>query len=277
MQLTDKSHLRAILRSLEASAKRSLGQHFLVDSDALASIITAAELTSSDTVVEVGPGLGTLTEALLTADKVITVEKDDLFAKRLTTALASPDNLELIHADVLQTNLAGTVEPGEYKVVANIPYYLTSPLIRYFLEEAPQPKLLVLLVQKEVADRLAAKPGSMSLLGISAQFYADVEIVKAVPRTSFWPVPKVDSAIVKLTHKPQAYPDESAFFRLVKAGFSSKRKTLLNTLSSGLQLSKEEAEAVLTESNVKSSARAQELAITDWISLTENFTKVHHG
>jgi 16S rRNA (adenine1518-N6/adenine1519-N6)-dimethyltransferase len=274
MQLTDKSQLQAIMRSLESSAKRSLGQNFLIDKAALDAILKAAELTKADTVVEVGPGLGTLTEALVkSVERVITVEKDDVFAERLQAALWNPENLELIHGDILKTNLADKVKPGRYKVVANIPYYLTSPLIRYFLEEAPRPQLIVLLVQKEVAERLSARPGSLSLLGVSAQFYADVEILRAVPKTSFWPAPKVDSAIIRLTPREPVYSDEKAFFGLVKAGFSSKRKTLLNTLSAGLQLTKEETTELLKETGISPAARAQELSLDQWVKLTE----AHHG
>jgi 16S rRNA (adenine1518-N6/adenine1519-N6)-dimethyltransferase len=244
--------------------KKSLGQHWLNDQLSLIAICDLAELTPQDTVLEIGPGPGSLT-ALLAArvKQVVAVELDEQLAERLT-AHPPADNVEVIRHDILRFDL--TSLPSEYKIVANIPYYLSSNLIRVLSESSNPPKLAVLLMQKEVAERITAKPGDLSLLGVSAQFYWRVQAGQIIPASLFTPPPKVNSQIVKLTRRDEIFPDvdSAVYFRIVKAGFASKRKTLLNSLSSGLRLSKEEVLEVLTKAKIEPNVRAQNLTLEDW-------------
>jgi len=240
----------------------------LHDAATLAAMCDAAEVSTDDTVLEIGPGLGTLT-ALLTgrARAVVAVEFDESLAQALPGQV-SADNLSTVHQDILRFDL--TTLPKNYKLVANIPYYLTSNLIRVISESINPPALAALLVQKEVAQRVAASPGDMSLLSVSAQFYWEVSTGREVPAALFTPPPKVDSQILIL--KKRAKPlfpgtDIQAFFQIVKAGFSSRRKTLLNSLSGGLRLSKEAAGKLLEGAGIDPQLRPQSLSLPQWHSL----------
>jgi 16S rRNA (adenine1518-N6/adenine1519-N6)-dimethyltransferase len=245
--------------------KKSLGQHWLDDVAALGAVSRAAAVSTTDTVLEIGPGLGTLTKRLVTeASRVIAVEFDPALAQSLPARVPAA-NLEVVHQDILKFDF--TVLPPDYKIVANIPYYLTSNLVRVVSETANRPAKVALLVQKEVAERLAALPGKMSLLGVSAQFYWEVKLHEVVPAELFTPPPKVDSQIVSFTRRPAplfAGVDEKQFFRIVRAGFSQKRKTLLNSLSGGLALSKDSTRMLLEAAKIAPSARAQTLSLDDW-------------
>lgn len=245
--------------------KKSLGQHWLRDDDALKSMVGAAEIKKGDTVLEVGPGLGTLTAELVkTATKVIAVEFDGLLATELPFRVPA-ENLAVVHEDILKFDLESL--PKSYKVVANIPYYLTSNLLRR-LCETPNPfSKAALLVQKEVAERVAAEAGQTSLLSISVQYYCDVELGQVVPAVLFEPSPKVDSQILKLTYRVEplfAEVDSKKFFRLVKAGFSERRKKLRSSLSGGLGITKEDAEDLLKKAKIDPNLRAQALSLDDW-------------
>ncbi|MBI4049346.1 MAG: ribosomal RNA small subunit methyltransferase A, partial [Candidatus Doudnabacteria bacterium] len=270
-RLTDLNYLKTFLKQSGLKPRHYLGQNFLVDEEVLGEILDAAELTKSDTVLEVGPGIGTLTvELVKRAGKVIAVEKDErmmgLLSRNAELVSASQKRdpefnlgLRIVNQDILKFHLDKYVS-GPYKVVANIPYYLTSHLIQYFLNQKNQPKLLVLMVQKEVAERVVAKPGELSILGISVQFFADAEIAAVVPKESFWPVPKVDSAILRIEPKDK-YPeitDYKLFFSTVKKAFAGKRKQLKNTLGN-IQ--------VLRQAGIDPMARPQDLSIDDWIRL----------
>ena len=248
--------------------KKSLGQHWLHDELSLEAMLGSAYVGAGDTVLEVGPGLGTLTEKLAeAADQVIAVEFDERLARELPS-LVTADNLTVVQQDILSFDL--TKLPKGYKVVANIPYYLTSNLVRVLSESANPPACAVLLVQKEVAQRLAAKPGDLSILGVTAQFYWRVSLGMLVPAELFTPPPKVDSQIVILAgRKASLYPevDPKALFRIVKAGFSEKRKTVRNSLSGGLQLSKEQTEALLHKAGIAPNLRAQNLTLDQWHAL----------
>lgn len=251
--------------------KKTLGQHWLFDSTTLAQIVEAAELTDQDTVLEVGPGLGTLTELLVKKAKlVVAVEKDEELAGKLKNNQTAT-NLTVVPADILEFNL--TTLPKGYKVVANIPYYLTSKLIRNLLESANPPSMMVLLVQKEVAERIVAQPPQMSILAFSVQYYAQAQIVAPVAKELFTPPPKVDSAIIKISRRPKPAfdADIKKLFRIVKAGFSSKRKQLRNSLAAGLQLEPAEAEKRLVKIGVSSQARAQELNLSQWQAMYQVF------
>lgn len=249
--------------------KKSLGQHWLTDRMVLGAIADAAEIAPSDTVLEIGPGLGTLTSELLRrAEKVIAVELDDDLAAKLPGQFPGK-NLEVVHQDILTFDL--TRLPENYVVVANVPYYITSKIVQLLLSSSNRPRTIVLLVQKEVAERLAAQAGDMSILAISAQVYAEVSLGDVVPAEFFTPPPKVDSQVVILhTHDEPLVPklDEPLFFRLVKAGFSAKRKKLRSSLSGGLNRSKTEIETMLREAGINPDARAESLSIEDWLRLT---------
>ena len=225
----------------------------------------AAEVGADDTVLEIGPGLGTLTELLVKrAEKVVAVEFDEQLAHDLP-ARVTAKNLEVVQGDILKFDLGSL--PAGYKVVANIPYYLTSNLLRVLSESANPSVRATLLVQKEVAERVAASPGAMSLLSVSAQFYWEVSLGRVVPAGLFVPPPKVDSQILIMEHRAQPlFPDVDAkqFFRLVKAGYAGRRKTLLNSLSAGLQLEKPAVRELLERAKIQPTLRAQNLSLKRW-------------
>lgn len=249
-------------------AKKSLGQHWLYDETSLLAMCEAAELENTDTVLEIGPGLGTLTELLIEgARQVVAVEFDEKLAAELPGRLGA-DNLEIVSQDILSFDF--TSLPAGYKVVANIPYYLTSNLIRVLSETANPPAVAALLVQKEVAQRAAAAPGQMSILSVTAQFYWEVSLGQEVRAHLFTPPPKVDSQILVLHRRPMPlFPDADpkTFFRLVKAGFAQRRKTLLNSLSAGLSLSRETTQELLTKAAIDPERRAQTLSLSEWHTL----------
>lgn len=254
--------------------KKSLGQHWLFDSTSLEAMAEAAEVTPGDTVLEVGPGLGTLTEVLLANGAFVTaVEFDKDLYQKLESEVGQfstedKTRLQVVNEDILKFDLSQLSK--DYKVCANIPYYLTSNLIRRMLESNNPPSVMALLIQKEVAERIAAKPGEMSILAVATQFYAEVELRELVPAELFTPPPKVDSQIIKIKRREQPlFPDvkNKEFFRLVRAGFSEKRKKLRSSLSGGLQISKTEADELLEKAGVSLDARAQELTLDEWYSL----------
>jgi len=254
----------------EPITKKSLGQHWLHDSDTLEAIAASAKITDQDTVLEIGPGLGTLTKLLVQqAQNVVAVEFDEALARDLPRRVAA-SNLEVVSQDILQLDF--TQLPPDYKIVANIPYYLTSNLIRIISETTNPPSTAVLLIQKEVAERAAAEPGAMSLLSVTAQYYWEVSLGQVVPAELFTPPPKVDSQILILERRAEPLfedLDAQQFFRLVKAGFSQKRKTLLNSLSGGLQLEKPKVKAICEAADIDSGRRAQTLSLDDWYALYE--------
>ena len=254
-------------------AKKSLGQHWLEDNSSLDSIVEFSGVQTGDNVLEIGPGKGSLTKKLLSAGaKVIAVEKDERLAGKLSSELNG--HLEIYADDILKFDLAKL--PRNYKVVANIPYYLTSKLIRYLAESDNPPGEITLLVQKEVAERICAPPGSMSLLSVSAQLYYDCNPGSIIPAKLFTPPPKVDSRLVNMRRKSvQIHQniDVKQFFRVVKAGFSSRRKTLLNSLSGGLILDKNLIEKRLKATGLNPSRRPQELSVADWLKLSQNLTR----
>jgi 16S rRNA (adenine1518-N6/adenine1519-N6)-dimethyltransferase len=253
-----------------AGPKKSLGQHWLRDRDTLSYIVDMADLSADDTVLEIGPGLGTLTSELLRrCKKVVAVEFDEDLARKLPAQFPGK-NLEVVHSDILKFDLNQL--PAGYKVVANVPYYITSKIVQLLMTAENKPSRTVLLVQKEVAERLAAKPGDMSILAISAQVYAEVILGDTVPAALFTPPPKVDSAVVILKTRPQSLlgeVGEKEFFRVVKAGFSAKRKKIRSSLAAGLAISKQDAEGLLREANISADVRAEMLALEEWRELAK--------
>ncbi len=254
--------------SKEPIPKKSLGQHWLEDETSLWAMIDYSGVTGDDTVLEVGPGLGPLTKLLVDeAEQVIAVEFDQELAAGLAKRVPA-SNLLVVQKDILQFDLT-SLPPG-YKVVANIPYYLTSKLVRVLSESPNPPAIATLLIQKEVAERLAAKPGQLSILGVTSQFYWEVSLGPVVGAELFTPPPKVDSQIAILTRRSQPlFPDVDVrdFFRLVKAGFGEKRKTLLNALSAGLHMDKPEVTEWLHAAGINPQLRAQALSLEDWHKL----------
>lgn len=249
---------------------KSLGQHWLKDRAILESIAECADITPLDTVLEIGPGLGTLTSVLLSrADNVVAVEYDENLARKLPGQFPGK-KLTVHHEDILAFDLSRL--PAGYKVVANVPYYITSKIIELLMTSTNKPSLVVLLIQKEVAERIVARPGDMSILAVSAQIFAEASLGPLVPAEYFTPPPKVDSQVVVLKTREAplvASNDEPAFFRLVKAGFSAKRKKLRSSLAAGLAVSKEEVEDMLKKAVVSPDRRAEDLSIDEWIRIQD--------
>lgn len=262
--------------SVMVIGKKSLGQHWLNDTKTLKAICRAGEIKASDTVLEIGPGLGSLTKLLVKqAKQVVAVELDEDLIKNLTSQV-STENLQIINQDILKFDF--DMLPAGYKVVANIPYYLTSHLLRRLSTAANPPSKMVLLVQKEVAQRLCAKPGQMSLLAVSTQLYYDCQLGQVVPAELFDPVPEVDSQVVTLDRHAQPLfndLDEASLFRVVKAGFSERRKMLRSSLAGGLGISKQQAEDLLTEAGIDGSWRAQNLSLKQWHNLAQIAAKLN--
>jgi 16S rRNA (adenine1518-N6/adenine1519-N6)-dimethyltransferase len=276
---------KKLLRRSNLRARKGLGQHFLVDGETLDTIVAVADLTPEDNVIEVGPGLGILTRELAAkAGWVIAIELDDRLAGALTKSLAGFDNVVIINRDVLGTDpaqllreRAASVPSGmnSYKVVANLPYYITSPVLRHFLEAPARPEVMVLMVQKEVAEAIAAGPGKRSLLSISIQFYGKPDIIAYVPAASFYPQPEVDSAVLKIDVYPRPIIDveEQGFFRLVRAGFTASRKQVVNSLAQGLGLPKEKITLLLEKAGIDPQRRAQTFTLEEWALLYNLFSK----
>jgi 16S rRNA (adenine1518-N6/adenine1519-N6)-dimethyltransferase len=276
MDLTDITNIKKTLKAFGAHTRKDLGQHFLIDEKALDKIVETARLSHDDTVIEVGPGMGILTRELCKkSGKVIAVELDTTMLTVLKTACIKYTNLIVENQDILKFD---TMKLEKYKLVSNLPYYITSPTIRKFLETENKPEEIVVLVQREVAERIAAKPSRMSILAVSVQFYGDPQVISIVPRTSFFPAPKVDSAILKIKvyKRPIFDVDPRLFFRIVKAGFGEKRKQLINSLSGGMGLNKEYTNNWLKQSNIDPQMRAEALTMTDWQELYNNYVELFH-
>lgn len=253
-------------------AKKSLGQNFLTSQSAVEKIVRAGELSDKDTVVEIGPGKGALTKALLaTGAHVIAIEKDDdlvPFLKNLFSTEIATGQFELVHGDILTAN-SSQLTANPYKLIANIPYNITGEIIRMFLTAAHQPERMVVLVQKEVAERIVARDGKESILSISVKAFGTPKLIATVSAGSFSPKPNVDSAILAITNlsrKTLSIKKEKQFFEYVKQGFSQKRKQLVSTLSP--LMDRESIVAFLLSRKLPATARAEELRVDDWVALT---------
>jgi len=262
-----------LLKRYSLRPHKGLGQNFLQDPLALAQIVSAAEIRPTDTVLEIGPGLGSLTRYLsVSAREIVAVELDPNLLPPLEAVLAPYQNVRLIHGDILKLSPKDLISEEDYIVVANIPYYITSAVIRHLLENEPKPSRIVLTIQKEVAQRICAAAGDMSLLALSVQVYGKPRIVALIPAGAFFPAPKVDSAVLCVDIYPSPLIQAEllgTFFKLIKAGFSQKRKTLRNSLSSGLHISPTNAADLLTRANVDPQRRAETLSIDEWRTLSE--------
>jgi len=270
MDLTSKKFIKNLLKKYNIYPSKILGQNFLISKEVLEKILDAANLKSKDVVLEIGPGIGTLTKELAKKVKqVIAVEKDLKMIKILKETLRDLKNIELIQEDILKYDFKSQVP---YKIVANLPYYITSPVLRKFLEIGSKPKEMILMVQKEVAQRIVASPPNMSILAISVQFFAKPKIISFVSKNCFWPQPKVNSAILKISQISMDLPpiDTDLFFKIVRAGFAQPRKQLVNSLSNELKLEKEKVRKLLKENGIKPERRPETLSVKDWIKLTKN-------
>lgn len=254
--------------------KKQLGQNFLKNPEIARKMTVAAAIIQSDTIIEVGPGTGILTEELVkTGAKIFAVEKDFDLIEKLKRNVGEPKNLKIVHQDALWFDHS-TID-GNYKVVANIPYNITSPLIRKFIESENKPEMMVLMVQKEVAERITAKPGDSNrgYLTLIVEFYAAAKILFEVSRNEFYPVPKVDSAVIKITTKKHHLRGDSKqvqpefFFKIVKAGFSSKRQQIHNSLAATLRLEKNVVLDILSKAKIEPTLRAEDLTLEQWIEL----------
>ena len=281
MDLTDLNVIKSFGKKYGVRPSKEFGQNFLIDREVLETIVQAADLKKDDVVLEVGPGFGVLTSELVgQVGRVVAVEADKKMAKILKEILEAPKNLEVVENNILKLQVS---EYGfrnyEYKLVANLPYQITSAVFRKFLSEEPRPNEITVMVQKEVAERICAKAGEMSLLSLSVQFYGQPEIVAIVPRRAFWPEPEVDSAIIKISNIKNIYErnkkeiDPGKFFRLAKIGFSSRRKQLQNNLAGGLRLKNEEVQNILIKLGFDPKIRAQDLGVDNWISLVNRLAE----
>ena len=264
-----------LLRQYGLRADKRLGQNFLQDPYALERIVHAAEIRPTDTVLEIGPGLGSLTRYLAAAThKVVAVELDDRLFAPLEAVIAPYRNIDLVHADILEIQPNEIIDQQDYLVVANIPYYITSALIRHLLESDPKPRRIVLTIQKEVAERICAGPGDLSLLALSVQVYGQPHIAAQIPASAFFPAPKVDSSVLVVDISPSPQVDEKIldiFFQLIKAGFSQKRKKLRNSISAGMCQTPGDAEKLLHAADIDPQRRAETLSLEEWGKLSYQY------
>ncbi len=262
---------KALLEEHGIHPSRALGQNFLHDPGALQKIVAAADIAPQETVLEIGAGTGTLTQALLGGGApVIAVETDARLLPLLRAALPETPQLRLLHADVLTLDLAALLAPHPWLCVANLPYYITGAILRHLLQCRHRARCLVLTLQLEVAQRLVAGPGDLGLLAVSVQFYGRPRIVGRLRPAAFWPRPEVDSAVIRIDLHPEPtldVPDEATFFRVLRAGFSQRRKQLRNALGSGLGIPAAAAADLLAAANIDPRRRAQTLALEEWAAL----------
>ena len=261
-----------LLKQYGLRADKRLGQNFLQDPYALEKIVHSAEIHPTDTILEIGPGLGSLTRYLAAAaQKVVAVELDEKLFPPLEATVAPFDNIQLVHGDILGIEPGDIIEQKDYLVVANIPYYITSAIIRHLLEATPKPRRIILTIQKEVAQRICTGPGDMSLLALSVQVYGHPRIATHIPAGAFYPAPKVDSSVLVVDIYPAPIvPSDllDTFFLLIKAGFSQKRKKLRNSLAAGMRQSTTDIEKLLHAAGIDPHRRAETLSLKEWGELS---------
>lgn len=281
MKLYAPSTIEAIKEKHRFQLSKSLGQNFITDKNVIERIVEGAGPTEDDLVIEIGPGIGVLTaEAAQQAAKVVAIEIDSKLIPILDETLAEYDNVEVINQDILKTDLNGIIDEqrakgsfsGDVKIIGNLPYYITTPIIMHILENSIRAESITVMMQKEVADRIKASPGNKTYGAISAavQYYCEVEQVVSVPKEVFVPRPKVDSAVLKLTirdKKPVDLIDEKAFFACIKSGFGQRRKTLLNSLTGTYGLPKDEIHRILEEAGIDPVRRAETLDMNEFAAI----------
>ncbi len=260
---------------LSITPKKSLGQNFLVNPRILDKIVAAAEITKKDKVLEVGPGTGNLTEKLAEkAGLIIAIEKDRRLIESLKEKFRNT-SVKIIEGDILKFRISDLgFRISNYKIIGNIPYYITSKFLRTVFDDWPRPKLIVLTIQKEVAQRIMAKPPQMNLLALSVQFFSEPKIIGYISKENFRPVPKVDSAIIKLMPKEKLpIDDPEKFFKIVRAGFSQKRKLLVSNLSKKSGIIKEELLQIFEKTGIPLNIRAENLSLKQWVELSDYIKK----
>lgn len=271
IDLTNVRELRNLLFAHNMRPNKAFGQNFLIDRGVLQKIVGAAEINAQDAILEVGAGTGVLTRELAQqAGRVVAVEVERDMLELLAETTGAYANVERIAGNLLYLDPLDVFGQEPYKLVANLPYYITAPTFRHFLESANSPRLMVVMVQQEVAQRITAQPGDLSLLAISVQFYGSPRIVARVPAEAFYPPPKVDSAILRIDVHEQApltTKERESFFRVVQAGFSERRKQLHNSLTHGLHRKNEDVKSWLAAANIDASRRAETLSIDEWLQL----------
>ena len=273
MNLSSKIAVENLLEKYGLKPFKGWGQNFLINDGVLKKIIEAANIKLNDCILEIGPGIGTLTQELAKkAKKVFAIEKDSKMVEVLRKTLKNFKNVEIIQGDILKFQISN-FKFSIKKVVANLPFNIASAAIRKFLESEKPPKEMILMVQKEVAQRICAKPPDMNLLAVSVQFYSEPKILFYVSKNSFWPKPKVDGAVLRISRIHTNLPriDTNLFFKIVKAGFSQPRKQLANNLSKELKLDKEKVKNWLLKNGIQPSQRADTLDIKEWINLVISF------
>jgi len=296
MNLASKKAIQNLLKKYQVRPSKRLGQNFLIDKRVIKKVIEVVSLKPKNIILEIGPGIGNLTQELAKkVKKVIAVEKDQKMVEILKETLKDYENVEIIKGDILKLDpRTYNLKSKIYKVVGNLPFYLTAPVIRKFLEAVKvkhrasacggegkdedkvliAPRQMTLVVQKEVGQRICARTPDMSILAVSVQFYAKPEIIGYISKKSFWPSPKVDSVILQiapLVSTDRRLINADLFFKIVKAGFSQPRKQLINNLSKGLKFNRERVKNWLLKNNIQPNQRAETLTIENWISLTKNF------
>ena len=281
IDLTNIRELRNLLFAHDMRPNKSFGQNFLVDRSVLANIVEAAEISASDEILELGAGTGVLTRELAKqARRVVAVELERNMLALLAKMTSNYVNVELLARNLLFVDPADVFGTAPYKLVANLPYYITAPTFRHFLESANPPRLLVVMVQQEVAQRIVAEPGDLSLLAVSIQFYGRPQIIARVPANAFYPAPKVDSAILRVelhAEAPLTAGERDSFFRVVQAGFSERRKQLHNALTRGLHRKNEDIRAWLQAADIDTSRRAETLSIEEWLRVWKHIPPVSHA
>lgn len=277
-RLYSPKYIKEILEKHGFKFSKSLGQNFLIDGNIVRKIVENGNITSEDYVIEIGPGMGTLTEELaLKAKKVLAIEIDNTLIPILEETIGKYNNVEIIHGDILKIDLQKIIEErldgGSVKVVANLPYYVTTPIIAKLIEDNLNLESIIVMVQKEVAERMAAGSGGKEYgsLSVFVNFYSKPEIVLKVPKTVFMPQPKIDSAVIKLTiNKELPEVDKEKFFKIVKAAFSKRRKTILNSLSTyGFNIEKGTIKEVLESLDISLDSRAENLSVEDFIKISK--------
>jgi 16S rRNA (adenine1518-N6/adenine1519-N6)-dimethyltransferase len=274
VDLASRKNIKSLLRKYQIRPSKKFGQNFLIDKGAIKKIINAADLKSGDVVLEIGPGIGVLTQELVKRVKrVVAVEKDQKMIEILEKTMGSFENVKIIHGDILKIENWKLEIGNSFKAVGNLPFYLTAPVIRQLLENAGvEPRQITLVVQKEVAQRICARSPRMNLLAVSVQFYAEPKIIAYISQKSFWPSPEVDAAIIKISNlKSQISKiNRDLFFRIVKAGFSQPRKQLINNLSKSLKIDKKKVKEWLKDNGIQPTQRAETLSLNDWVKLAKS-------
>lgn len=262
--------IQRALRKIGLRPQAAAGQNFLLDETVVERMIQAADIQAGDKVLEIGPGLGILTEGLLQAGaEVVAVELDQRLAEYARQKFADFPGFQLVHGDIFKVRLPDIFEDGDYKLVANLPYSSTSLIFRNFLTLPPRPSSLTVMVQRDVAERIAAAPGALSILAVMVQYYGHVNIVCEVPAESFYPTPRIESSVLQVDQLQPVRPTDKKLFHVIRAGFSARRKQVQNSLAGTLHRPTPEVAAALASIGVEPTIRAQEIPVGTWPKISQ--------